>query len=66
MTNEERQKSIENGLKKEFGKFVCEKRVFCCFCKKEKENPCAKAYNRMNSQCRYRPTTERDRYSWGD
>lgn len=65
MTNEERQKSIENGLKKEFGEFVCGKRIFCCFCKKEEENCCAKAYNRMNNQCKYKPS-ERDRYSWGD
>lgn len=65
MTNQERQKSIENGIKKQFGEFVCQKRIFCCYCKKEENNPCAKAYNRMNYECNKR-TTERDRYSWGD
>ena len=66
MTNLERQKSIEKSLKKEFGEFKCGKRIFCDYCKKENENPCAKAYNRALYNKTLGTTTERDRYSWGD
>lgn len=63
MTNQERQKSIEKRIEKEFGEFKCGEKLFCCFCKKEKETPCAKAYNRMSHQTSYKTTTERARYS---
>lgn len=64
MNNQERQKSIEKSIKKEFGNFICYKRIFCCYCKKEEETPCAKAYNRMKRQTT--STIEREKYSWGD
>lgn len=47
MTNKQRQKSIENMMFKKFGKIKCGTQLFCGFCKKEKEDCCAKAYNRF-------------------
>ena len=47
MTNKQRQKSIENSMIKKYGKISCGTKLFCGFCKKEKENCCAKAYNRF-------------------
>ena len=64
MTNEDRQKSIEKSLLKEFGQLKCGERIFCDFCKHEKENACAKAYNRMTYKEQFKTTTERDKYSW--
>lgn len=66
MTNLERQNSIEKSLRKEFGEFKCNERLFCNFCKHENENPCAKAYNRMTYNKDFKTTTERDRYTWRD
>lgn len=57
MTNKERQKSLEN--KKDF---KCGNEVYCKFCNKEEETPCAKAYNRMKRNS----SNDRERYSWGD
>lgn len=65
MTNKERQNAIEKRHKRKYGELKCKTEVFCCYCKKELETPCAKAYNRMVYES-YKPGTERERYSWGD
>jgi len=65
VNNNKKQESIEKSIKKEFGSFICYKRIFCFYCKKEENNPCAKAYNRMNYETS-KQSNVRDRYSWGD
>lgn len=66
MTNVDRQKSIERSIIKQFGKFICDRKLFCYYCHKEKENACAKAYNRMNYYPKQKSGCTRERYSWTD